>query len=263
MPVLLGGTTGVHGPDEVAAVDEDYRALGFVVLRGVLSEDGVDRVEAECATAQREVVEGRVGARYGSTVYTREATGEPVVDDVEHVTGLSPAAAALAGHPDLVGFAHRHLGGDARLRDDEGAGVVYSDPHAGHASACARAGWHSEWQCAPSRDDWPSCDFTLHVDGTGPANGFLRAVPGSQRWATPAPWPDRSRTGGTVVHGGHTDEPPPYAMPRGVERLPGEVALYLERGDLLLQDAYLWHCAARASDDGARRRHLRGSWAAR
>jgi hypothetical protein len=51
-------------------------------------------------------------------------------------------------------------------------------------------------------------------------------------------------------------------MPLGFERIPGELALYCERGDVLLHHSDLWHAAARATDDGdgAVRRHVRGSW---
>jgi hypothetical protein len=44
------------------------------------------------------------------------------------------------------------------------------------------------------------------------------------------------------------------------EKVPGEIALYAERGDVLLHDAFLWHSAARATDDATRRRHVRGGW---
>jgi ectoine hydroxylase-related dioxygenase (phytanoyl-CoA dioxygenase family) len=49
-------------------------------------------------------------------------------------------------------------------------------------------------------------------------------------------------------------------MPLRFEKAPGEIALYCELGDLLLHDAYLWHSAARATDDEAIRRHIRGGW---
>jgi ectoine hydroxylase-related dioxygenase (phytanoyl-CoA dioxygenase family) len=49
-------------------------------------------------------------------------------------------------------------------------------------------------------------------------------------------------------------------MPLGFERVRGELAIYCERGDILFHDAYLWHSAARATDDASRRRHIRGSW---
>lgn len=51
-------------------------------------------------------------------------------------------------------------------------------------------------------------------------------------------------------------------MPLGFEHVPGELALYCERGDVLLHHSDLWHGAARATEDGdaAIRRHVRGSW---
>lgn len=49
-------------------------------------------------------------------------------------------------------------------------------------------------------------------------------------------------------------------MPLGFEKVPGEIALYAERGDILFHDCYLWHSAALATDASARRRHVRGSW---
>jgi ectoine hydroxylase-related dioxygenase (phytanoyl-CoA dioxygenase family) len=49
-------------------------------------------------------------------------------------------------------------------------------------------------------------------------------------------------------------------MPLGFEKVPGEIAVYCDRGDLLFHDAYLWHSAARATTDDAVRRHIRGGW---
>ena len=49
-------------------------------------------------------------------------------------------------------------------------------------------------------------------------------------------------------------------MPLGFEKVPGEIAVYAEAGDILFHDCYLWHSAAVATDPGARRRHVRGSW---
>jgi ectoine hydroxylase-related dioxygenase (phytanoyl-CoA dioxygenase family) len=110
---------------------------------------------------------------------------------------------------------------------------------------------------------WPSTAITIHVDGTSPANGFLRVVPGSHLWATPAPW---DNVNGAVVPegaaewGGYTEEPPPVAMPLGFDKVPGEIAVYAEPGDILFHDCYLWHSAAVATDIGSKRRHVRGSW---
>src|SRR5664280_2493055 len=64
--------------------------------------------------------------------------------------------------------------------------------------------------------------------------------------------------------GWHTDHQsaPHLGISPGFERVPGEIALYAERGDVLFHHADLWHAAARGTADGpaAIRRHLRGSW---
>lgn len=60
--------------------------------------------------------------------------------------------------------------------------------------------------------------------------------------------------------GGYTEAEPPFAMPLGFEKIRGETAVYTERGDIILHDAYLWHAAARATDDVATRRHVRGGY---
>ena len=49
-------------------------------------------------------------------------------------------------------------------------------------------------------------------------------------------------------------------MPLRFEHVPGEIGVYTERGDIILHDAYLWHSAARATDESALRRHVRGSY---
>ena len=51
-------------------------------------------------------------------------------------------------------------------------------------------------------------------------------------------------------------------IPLGFERVPGEIGVYQERGDILFHHCDLWHSAARATAEGDAgvRRHLRGSW---
>ena len=116
---------------------------------------------------------------------------------------------------------------------------------------------------APNLAIWPSAAFTFHIDETSPANGFLRVVPGSHLWATPAPYENVNNApvpDGSPPSGGYTDTPPPYPMPLRFEKVPGEIPVYCDRGDVLLHDAYLWHSAARATDDETTRRHVRGSY---
>ena len=131
----------------------------------------------------------------------------------------------------------RLLGEQAWLLEDDRFGVVYQDARPGDQSGYSRIGWHSDHQSGPHLDMWPSVGFTIHIDPTSPRNGFLRVLPGS--------------------HLGGTDE-----MPLGFEHVPGEIAVYCERGDVLLHHSDLWHSAARATDDGegAIRRHVRGGW---
>jgi hypothetical protein len=149
----------------------------------------------------------------------------------------SPRADTLVHHPSLIEVVERLLGSNAWLLDYEQFGVVYQDARPDPGSAYSRIGWHTDHQSGPHLEIWPGVAFTIHFDPTSPANGFLRALAGS--------------------HLGGVD-----GMPLGFERVPDEIALYRERGDVLFHHADLWHAAARATADGhaAVRRHLRGSW---
>jgi ectoine hydroxylase-related dioxygenase (phytanoyl-CoA dioxygenase family) len=252
---------GLAGLDEIEGF---YRRFGFVVLRGVFPAELMDRMAAECADAQARVLAGQLPERYGSTQYLDEVSKiEKFVNYVEHIEELSPAVRQAATHPRMVSVIRRLIGDGAWLSDSSRNGIVYQDARPGRESGYSRIGWHSDWQASPSLDIWPSVAFTFHLDGTSPANGFLRAVPGSHLWATPAPYrnvnnvvvPDDARPAG-----GYTDTPPPFDMPLGFEKVPGEVAVYVDRGDVILHDAYLWHSAARATDDAAVRRHVRSGY---
>ncbi|MCK9874585.1 phytanoyl-CoA dioxygenase family protein [Frankia sp. Ag45/Mut15] len=266
-------------PLDVPGLLDFYRRYGFVVLRGLLPAATVDQIEAECTRAQRAVLEGTVPQRYGSTQYldarfadaaatvpaaeVEPAGSEPYVNYVEHVEELSPAVRTVASHPLLVTALRRLLGGEIWTLGDAGSGVIYQDARPGRESGYTRIGWHSDWQAMPSLDVWPGAAFTIHVDETSPANGFLRVVPGSHRWATPPPYRNINNAPVPVdarPAGGHTDTPPPFPMPLGFEKVPGEIALYADRGDVLLHDAYLWHAAARATDDTTLRRHVRAGY---
>jgi ectoine hydroxylase-related dioxygenase (phytanoyl-CoA dioxygenase family) len=155
------------------------------------------------------------------------------------------------------------IGENAWLRGDQQFGTVYQDARPGKESGYTRIGWHSDWQASPSLDIWPSTAFTFHLDGTSPANGFLRVVPGSHRWATPAPYRNVNNVEVPATAkpaGGYTDTPPPFEMPLRFEAIPGEIPVYAERGDVILHDCYLWHSAARATEDDATRRHVRGGY---
>lgn len=255
---------GTFSPGDVAGIAWFYGSHGYAVVRGLLTDAATDRMETECVAAQNAVVAGELGDRYGSTVFLDEAAkAEVFVNYVEFVNEISPAVHEAITDPALVTIMAALLGQECWLRSSDQFGVVYQDARPGRESGYTRIGWHSDWQASPSQDIWPSTAFTFHLDPTSPANGFLRVVPGSHLWATPAPY--RNINGIEVpatakATGGRTDGPPPFDMPLGFEKIRGEVAVYVERGDVILHDAYLWHSAARATDDQATRRHVRGGY---
>lgn len=230
-------------PGDHGAVASFLAEHGFALVAGVFDEASLAAIEQECGRIQQEVARGQHPSRHGGDIFIDDdidapgGAGTPFVNYVSHVTELSPLAHAAATHPDVVAVMRLTLGAGAWLLDDERFGVVYQDARPGRESAYSRIGWHSDWQSGPHLDMWPSVAFTVHIDATSPANGFLRVVPGSHRRD-------------------------PTEMPLRFERIPGEVAIYAERGDVILHDAHLWHSAARATDDGAAsvRRHIRGGW---
>ncbi len=257
---------GVFGPDQPDEMTEFFREFGYVTLRGLLDEPRTATIEAECTDAQDRLLAGALDERYGTTILIEGDAGEKArafANYVTHVQELAPSVLAAATDPVVVGLMQRWIGEEAWLMSDARFGVVYQDARPGRESSYTRIGWHSDWQSGPNLDMWPSVAFTIHVDATSPANGFLRVVPGSHRWATPAPYRNVNNAvvpEGSAPWGGYTEAPPPFEMPLGFDKVPGEIALYAERGDILFHDAYLWHSAARATDDDTRRRHARGGW---
>ena len=268
MPICPAAEAAIFGPiiDQATmdSLELCYRDNGFVVLRGVFVADLMDRMESECVAAQRKVTARELPERYGSTVFLDDAAkAERFANYVEYVNELSPAVREAATHPVLVAVLRRLLGEGLWLRDSSQFGVVYQDARPGEESGYSRIGWHSDWQAGPSLDVWPATAFTFHIDGTSPANGFLRVVPGSHQWATPAPFNnvnDVEVPSDAKPAGGYTDVGPPFEMPMRFESVPGEIPVYTERGDIILHDCYLWHSAAKATDEHTARRHVRGGY---
>ena len=256
---------GVFGPGEVDEAAAFFTANGWATLRGLLSDRAVTAMTDECATAQRQLVAGELDARHGTVILVDDPDGTRTAafaNYVVHVDDLSPTVSGFMASPVLDTFVSRVLG-PAWWSDLERFGVVFQDARTSAASSYSRIGWHTDWQSGPNLDIWPSVAFTVHLDATSPDNGFLRVVPGSHRWATPAPYVNVN--GAVVPEGsrsalGHTATPPPQPMPLRFEKVPNEIALYAERGDVLFHDAYLWHAAARATSDESVRRHVRGSF---
>jgi len=231
---------GVFGPDDLDGLCAHLDAHGFATLRGAVAEEDLAEAERELVEAQQQVVEGELPERHGTAILDdpdAEVDGGRFAHYVCFATVASPAADRLVHLAPLVEVDRRVLGDDAWLLDYEQFGVVYQDARPGPRSGYSRIGWHTDHQSGPHLDVWPGLAFTVHFDPTSPANGFLRVLPGSHRHGT-------------------------EGIPPGFERVPGEIAVYQERGDVLFHDADLWHGAARATAEGpaAVRRHLRGSW---
>lgn len=256
---------GVFGPDELDELDEWFREHGYVVLRGLLDDDELSQLELECVGAQSRLAAGELDERHGTTILVDDASDgvEQVVNYVTYVNELSPAVDRATRHPAIIELMTRWLGARAWVMEHERFGTVYQDARPGRESSYTRIGWHSDWQSGPNLDMWPSVAYTFHLDPTSPANGFLRVVPGSHLWWTPAPFRNVNNSPvpeGSAPGGGHTADPAPFEMPLGFEKVPGEVAVYCDHGDIIFHDAYLWHSAARGTDDDTRRRHIRGGW---
>jgi len=230
---------GVFGPGRLPELIDFFRRQGFAILRGAMSDADLEALQADLIEWQDRLVAGELDPRHGTVILDEpdaRIDGRPFAHYVCEVTLLSKPADALAHHPAIRQVVTEVLGPQAWLLDDDRFGVVYQDARPGAESGYTRIGWHSDAQSGPTLDMWPSVSFTAHLDATSPANGFLRVLPGS--------------------HLGGTD-----GMPPGFEKVPGEVAVYAERGDILFHHCDVWHSAARATDEGdGKRRHLRGSW---
>jgi hypothetical protein len=236
----LAREIGVFPADDPDAIVAFFTEHGFAIARGVFPDDQLATLEADLLRQQARLVAGELPERCGTVILDDpEAAidGEPFAHYVCHVTEVSAVAREASYHPVLVGLATRILGPQCWMLEDDRFGVVYQDARPGVRSGYSRIGWHTDAQSGPTLSVWPSIGFTIHLDATSPENGFLRVLPGSHR-------------GGTE------------GIPLGFERVPGELAVYAARGDVLLHHSDLWHSAARATEDGDRavRRHVRGGW---
>jgi hypothetical protein len=227
--------------DRLAASFDDN---GFVVVSGLLDDAGLSTLERSVMDLQNQLETGVLDrVRHGGDVYTAVGPGQQATHPhyVLDVGRLSPSVHAIFHHETLLELLRRCLDGVEPWEFDASRGrefgVVFQDSRPGDGTAYSRIGWHTDHQAYPNSAFFPSIALTVHIDGTSPANGFLRVLPGSHR---------RSTDG----------------MPPGFGKVPGEVALYCEPGDVLLHHCDLWHAAARATEDppGGVRRHLRGSW---
>lgn len=232
------------GPTDLDRLAEEFDRDGYVVVRGLFDDAEMDDLEGALVTLQRQVAEGTLDrGRYAGDYLTSAGDDDtiPFVNYVKGVTELSAVADAAFRHPVLVELMRRCFGGVEpwmfSAARSQRFGVVYQDARPGRESGYTRIGWHSDHQAFPNSDFFPSIALTFHIDATSPANGFLRVVPGSHRRST-------------------------EGIPLGFEKIADEVAVYCDRGDVMLHHCDLWHSAARATEDppGGIRRHMRGGW---
>lgn len=234
-------------PVTVPDVEELCKAFdrdGYVTVSGLLDPEGLAALERSVVDLQGQLMRGELDpARHSGDVYTAVASGERAAHPhyVLDVGRLSPEVHDIFHYEVLMDVLQRCLGGVAPWEFDASRGrdfgVVFQDARPGDRTGYSRIGWHTDRQAYPTSTFFPSIALTVHIDGTSPANGFLRVLPGSHKMSTDG-------------------------MPEAFEKVPGEVALYCDAGDVLLHHCDLWHAAARATEDppGGVRRHLRGSW---
>lgn len=255
---------GVFEPNDLEGLNQFFSDYGFAILRGLYSETTLTALTEQCVEAQNQVIDGTLAARHGNSILLDDAVNEEVrfTNYVQYITEISNLTREAVLSPEIVALMENWVP-EGHLQEHSRFGVVYQDARGGRNSGYRRIGWHSDWQSGPHRDVWPSVAFTINIDATSPDNGFLRVVPGSHKWATPAPYKNVNNVpvpDGAKPTGGHTDTPPPIAIPLAFEKVRGEIPVYCEAGDVLFHDAYLWHSAAAPTNDRAIRRHIRGSW---
>ena len=237
---LITAEPDAFRPHQLNEIVAFFEVNGFVRIAEVFSSERLDVLQADMERCQRDLLAGLLPERCGTVILDDPdamVEGQSFAHYVCHCTEVSTIAHDCANDPAITAVIGRLLGPDAWLLDYERFGVVYQDARPGRESGYSRIGWHTDQQSGPHLDIWPSVAFTVHLDATSPANGFLRVLPGS--------------------HLGGTE-----GIPLGFEKVPGEVAVYCDHGDVLLHEANLWHSAARATEDppAGIRRHIRGGW---
>jgi Phytanoyl-CoA dioxygenase (PhyH) len=233
-PWLLTGPLDDTLRAEAAEVFDD---LGFVLLRGVFTPEEVDELDADLVRVHELLMDGELDSRHAAPEL--EPPGEVLLDGrrfrnyVVYANHVSPVADRMIRESAIADLSPRMLGGESFFYDYDRHGVMYLDARG--ASSYKGLVWHPDFESTPDLPIWPAVAFTINLDATSPENGFLRMLPGSHKV-------------------------PPATRPSQYEKVRGEVAVYCERGDLLLHHSHLWHAASRPSNDEAIRRHIRGKW---
>jgi ectoine hydroxylase-related dioxygenase (phytanoyl-CoA dioxygenase family) len=229
-----GGPIDDATREDIAAVFDD---LGFVVVRDQFGSEEIDELEADLVRVHHALMHGELDARHAAPELqpSQEVVidGVPFLNYVVYANHASPVADRLIRRSAVAELAPGLLEGETFFYDYDRHGVMYLDARG--ASAYKGLVWHPDFESTPDLPIWPAVAFTVNLDDTSPENGFLRMLPGSHRT-------------------------PPVPRPEGYGKVHGEVAVYCQRGDLLLHHSHLWHAASRPSNDDAVRRHIRGKW---
>lgn len=229
-----GASAGEPLVEEMARIFDE---LGFILVRGALGPAQVDELDAELVRLHTALMRGELDPRHGAAEL--EPPGEVIVDGlrfcnyVVYVSQASELVDRTIRSSLISTLAPRLLGGETFFYDYDRHGVMYLDARG--ASLYKGLIWHPDYESTPNLPIWPAVAFTINMDDTSPENGFLRMLPGSHRT-------------------------PPAQRPEKYRKVPGEVAVYCQRGDLMFHHSHLWHAASRPSNDDAIRRHLRGKW---
>ena len=195
-----------------------YKEFGFVILKNAVSSAELDTIESELEEAQDRLIAGELGDRYGTELLDEPGAtfeGQPFRHYVINCTELSATALSVAKSDLLAAFAEKVFDGKAAwLNDYARFGVVYQDARTDQGSKYSRIGWHADYNSDEDSEAWPGFAFTIHIDPTSAANGFLRVVPGSHKLDM------------------HKDEIGSWAF----DHVLGEVPVFADRGDIILHD---------------------------
>jgi chlorinating enzyme len=164
----LGGAVRMHQTIDAFFVD-DYRSLGFAVLRGALSEPEVSELNAEAVDLARQVAggpatEGLAGAGRGDDALQ-------AVHCIHHPHKASPVMRAAMAHPSLVDALTAVIGPNVKAMQSMYFVKAMGKP--GQA-------WHQDEHFIPTRDRSLTAAW-IALDDATTENGCLWVLPGSHR----------------------------------------------------------------------------------
>jgi ectoine hydroxylase-related dioxygenase (phytanoyl-CoA dioxygenase family) len=160
----------MRAPARTTLTLEDYEARGYTICRGVLDENEVAALAAECDRLQAEHLAGQDAS--DRRVVTRKSDdGGDVPDRIDPVSDVSPLIAHLVRDPRIVALAEAALGEEAAHFKDK---LIYKRPGT-HGYTAHQD--YTFWQEVPAPPE-ALVTVLVAVDSAGPANGGLTLYPG-------------------------------------------------------------------------------------